>query len=277
MKGDVHILGTESILEHASDFYRELFGPGTGDTLELDDGLWPLDEWVTDEENLELTKQFQEEEIRRALFQMERNKIAEPDGFPIEFFQTCWEFMKEDICELFMDFHVGTLDIKRLNYGTITLLPKVKDANRIQQFRPICLLNCLYKWFTKLLTMRLEPVAKRLIHKSRSAFIQGRNIMNGVMALHEILHETKRRKEVGVLLKIDFEKAYDKVHWGFLVKCFKAIGFCDMWCSWLNQVLYNGTIALRVNNVNDPYFQSHKGVRQGTPFPPFFLTLWLIH
>jgi hypothetical protein len=46
--------------------------------------------------------------------------------------------------------------------------------------------------------------------------------MNGVMALHEILHETKRRREVGVLLKIDFEKAYNKVHWGFLVKCFKA-------------------------------------------------------
>jgi hypothetical protein len=35
--------------------------------------------------------------------------------------------------------------------------------------------------------------------------------MNGVMALHE----TKRGKEVGVILKIDFEKAYDKVHWGF--------------------------------------------------------------
>jgi hypothetical protein len=52
--------------------------------LELDDGLWPLDEWVTDKENLELTKQFQEEEIRRALYQMERNKAVGPDGFPIE-------------------------------------------------------------------------------------------------------------------------------------------------------------------------------------------------
>jgi hypothetical protein len=52
--------------------------------LELDDGLWPSDEWVTDKENLELTKQFQEEEIRRALYQMERNKAVGPDGFPIE-------------------------------------------------------------------------------------------------------------------------------------------------------------------------------------------------
>jgi hypothetical protein len=67
-------------------------------------------------------------------------------------------------------------------------------------------------------------MAGRIIHKYQTAFIQGRNIMNGVMTLHEILHETKRRREVGVILKINFEKAYDKVHWGFLIKCFKARG-----------------------------------------------------
>jgi hypothetical protein len=58
-----------------------------------------------------------------------------------------------------------------MNYGVITLLPKVKYANRIQQFRPIYLLNCLYNFFSKLLTMRLEPIAERLIHKSQTAFI----------------------------------------------------------------------------------------------------------
>jgi hypothetical protein len=135
-----------------------------------------------------------------------------PDGIPIEFYQTYWELMKEDICELFANFYNGSVNVKRLNYGAITLLPKVKDDNRIQQFRPICLLNCLYKWFTKLLTLRLEPIAERSIHKSQTAFIQGRNIMNSIMALHEILHETKRKREVGVLLRNDFEKAYDKVH-----------------------------------------------------------------
>jgi hypothetical protein len=85
------------------------------------------------------------------------------------------------------------LDVKRLNYGMITLMPKIKDANRIHLFSPICLLSCLYKWFTKVLTLRLEPIARRLIHNSQTAFIQGRNIMNGVMALYEILHETKKK------------------------------------------------------------------------------------
>jgi hypothetical protein len=64
------------------------------------------------------------------------------------------------------------LDIKRINYGIITLLSKVKEAERIQQFKLICLLNCLYKWFSKCLTIRLELVAARIIHKSQTTFIK---------------------------------------------------------------------------------------------------------
>jgi hypothetical protein len=54
--------------------------------------------------------------------------------------------------------------------------------------------------------------ARRIIHKNQSAFLEGRNIMSNILALHEMLHETKRRKGLGVVLKLDFEKAYDKVH-----------------------------------------------------------------
>jgi hypothetical protein len=95
---------------------------------------------------------------------------------------------------MFTDFHEGTLDIRRLNYGIIILLPKVKDAEEIEQYRAICLLNCIYKWFTKCLTLRLDVVSIRLIRKFQAAFLQKRNIMNNVLALHEILHQTKKKK-----------------------------------------------------------------------------------
>jgi hypothetical protein len=111
-------------------------------------------------------------------------------------------------------------------------------------------------------------VTSRFIFKAQTTFIQGRNIMNGVMSLQEILHETRRKRECGVVLKLDFKKAYDKVHWGFLIKCFKARGFNDAWCSWIEQILQNGTMSVRVNNKLGPYFQSYKGVRQGDPLCP---------
>lgn len=125
------------------------------------------------------------------------------------------------------------VDISRLNYGIITLLPKIKEACRIQQFRPICLLNCLYKLIIKTLTIRLEAVADKLIHGTQTAFMKNRNILSGIMCLHEILHETKRGNEIGVILKLDFEKAYDKVNWNLLFTCLEKRGFDKKWCDWI--------------------------------------------
>jgi hypothetical protein len=189
--GANHITGDEDLLKHATSYYKTLFGHGAAFTL--DSSLWPLEENVSEEENEELVIPFLVEEIHYALFQMEKNKATGPDGFPIEFYQTCCQFIRQDILDLFMDFYANSLDIKRLNYGIITWIPKIKDAAGIQQFRPICLLNCIYKWFTKVMTLRLELVAKRIIHMAQAdTFIGGRNIMNNVLALHEILHEIKR-------------------------------------------------------------------------------------
>jgi hypothetical protein len=166
--------------------------------------------------------------------------------------------------DLFNDFHNGCMYIQRLNYGIITLLPKVKDAYKIQQYRPIYLLNCLYKWFTKVLTLRLDGVVGRIIHRNQSAFLGGRNIMTNILAMHEILHETKRRREIGVVLKLDFEKAYDKVHWGYLMKCLETRGFYD----WINKMLYQGVVSVKLIDQIGPCFQSFKGVRQRDPLSP---------
>ena len=90
---------------------------------------------------------------------------------------------------------------------------------------------------TKTLTLRFEKVADKLIHPTQTVFMKGRNIMNGIMVSHEILHETKRRKQIGIVLKLDFEKAYDKVKWSFLFECLAARGLCAKWCMWIKQVI----------------------------------------
>jgi hypothetical protein len=178
-----------------------LFGPREGNAFDLSSSLWSEDENVTERENESLVSPFNEEEIKTTLFQMKKkNKAACLDGFWIEFFQVCWSFIKNDMVELFASFHDQSMDIKRLNYGIITLLPKTKEAVRIKQFRPICLLNCIYKWFTKTLTLRLEPIIKRIIHISQATFIGGRNIMNNILALHGILIDTKRRGKIGIIV-----------------------------------------------------------------------------
>ena len=127
------------------------------------------------------------------VFQMERNKAPGPDGFPTEFYQNFWEIIKNDLMELFNCFHADQLDLFRLNFGEIVLLPKIKEAERIQQFRPICLLNVSFKIFTKVATNRLNSVADHVVRPSQTAFMQGRNILDGVVILHETVHEMHRK------------------------------------------------------------------------------------
>ncbi|WVZ74939.1 hypothetical protein U9M48_023053 [Paspalum notatum var. saurae] len=92
--------------------------------------------------------------------------------------------------------------------------------------------------------------------------------MTGVMILHEIMHETKRRKEVGVILKIYFEKAYDKVNWNFMFECLRLRGFCPQWCSWIKQIVGGGTVRVKLNDKVGLYFHSHERVRQGNLLSP---------
>jgi len=192
---------------------------------------------------------------------MEHNKAPGPDGFPAEFFQAFWNLIKDDLMALFADFHKGQLPLYSLNFGTIILLPKCKDASTIQQYIPICLLNVSFKIFTKVFTNRISGVANKVIGPTQTAFIPGRNIMEGVVVLHETIHELHRKKQSGVIFKIDFEKAYDKVKWPFVQQTLRMKGFSREWCAWINSIMTGGHVGIKVNDQVGSNFQTHKGLR----------------
>jgi hypothetical protein len=92
------------------------------------------------------------------------------------------------------------------------MILKVKGADSIKQFRPIALINVIFKFVAKAFAIRLAPLTHRNIDRSQSAFIRGRCLHEGVLALHEITHELRVKKLQGLILKLDFEKAYDQVN-----------------------------------------------------------------
>jgi len=213
---------------------------------------------VSEEENEVLVAPFSEEEVKMAIFDMEHNKAPGPDGFPVEFYQFFWDVVKQDLMSLFYEFYMGRLHIHSLNFGVITLLPKITDATRIQQYRPICLLNVSFKVFTKVLNNRILKMADKLIGPSQTAFILGRYIMEGVVILHETIHELHRKKKDGVILKLDFEKAYDNLKWPFIQQVFRMKGFSPVLCECISKVMSRGSVAVKVNDNLGHYFQTRK-------------------
>ena len=109
------------------------------------------------------------------------------------------------------DFERGILDIYKLNHAIITLIPKIPMAKDMKNFRPISLSNCDVKIFSKAMTTRASPLCDRLISSNQTAFIKGRFILESVVMAHEVIHEVHRSGTAGLVLKLDYEKAYDRV------------------------------------------------------------------
>ena len=76
--------------------------------------------------------------------------------------------------------------------------------------------------------------------------------MDGILSLHEVLHHTHQKKRVGIVLKLDFEKVYDKIDWDFLLACHRDRGFSPTWCGWVRSILHNGTDSVKLNNEKGP-------------------------
>jgi len=99
------------------------------------------------------------------------------------------------------------------------------------------LLNCSFKIFGKALNNRLIKIADRLISKNQTTFIKGIFILESVVAAHEIIHDVHKNKESGVILKLDYEKAYDRVSWSFLEEMLVSRGFGRTWVNWIMKVV----------------------------------------
>jgi hypothetical protein len=112
---------------------------------------------------------------------------------------------------LVKDFEKGEINIARLNYAMIILILKEEEATTLKKFRPISLINCSLKVFSKVMNNRLESISDRLLAPNQIAFVKERYILESVVAAHKIIHETIKNKEKWVVFKLDYEKAYDRV------------------------------------------------------------------
>jgi hypothetical protein len=90
-----------------------------------------------------LVEQFSEKEIKESLDEMKVNSA--PGTLQWGFFLSFWEQVKGPVVKMFNKFYRGELNLSRLNYGIISLIPKSKEVNTIKQYRPICLLGVDYK------------------------------------------------------------------------------------------------------------------------------------
>jgi hypothetical protein len=112
---------------------------------------------------------------------------------------------------LMKGFEKGNIRIDRLNFAMIILLHKEEDARTLKKYRPISLINYSFKIFSKVLNNRIEALCGRLLAPNQTIFVRGRFILESVKSSHEIIHDAVKKKQKWIILKLDYEKAYDRV------------------------------------------------------------------
>nr|GFC48052.1 RNA-directed DNA polymerase, eukaryota, reverse transcriptase zinc-binding domain protein [Tanacetum cinerariifolium] len=140
-------------------------------------------------------KDISHEEIRNAVWDCGVSKSPGPDGYTFEFFRSYWSFIGPDLCSAVKCFFDKGCFPRGGNSSFIALIPKVTDAKFVADFCPISLIGSVYKVVTKILANRLAM-----------------------------------EKEASFGFKVDFAKAYDSVHWDFLLDVLSAFGFGSKWC-----------------------------------------------
>ena len=115
---------------------------------------------------------FNETEVKAAVWDCDGYKSPGPDGVPMGFIKDFWPELKSDIMRFVLEFHRNGRLSKGINNNFIALIPKIDNPHRLNDFRPIALVGCLYKILAKLSANRLRQVMGTVISDTRSTFIK---------------------------------------------------------------------------------------------------------
>ncbi|XP_071715058.1 uncharacterized protein [Rutidosis leptorrhynchoides] len=159
---------------------------------------------ISSEEAIELERIFSESEIWEAVNDCGSSKALGPDGFNLGFYKKFWNIIKGDLIEAINMFWEKGEISKGCNASFITLVPKKLDPVSLNDYRPISLIGSFYKVIAKLLANRLKKVTPNLVGYEQSAFIKGRNILDGALIANESLSFLKSKRLKSVIFKVDF-------------------------------------------------------------------------
>ena len=238
---DTIIKDPKEILNAEKEFYQNLYSEQVqyetckGECSLLSSNPNTLTQIQSDKCDIDITLK----ECSKSLSELPNNKSPGSDGFTTEFYKFFWADIGQCVLDSFNYSLINGELSQEQRRGVLTLLPKPhKDLRELKNWRPISLLNTDYKMLTKLLANRLQEVIPSIVSEDQAGYIKSRYIGENVRTILDIIEYTSLMHNPGLMVFLDFEKAFDTVYWKFLFKTLKTFHFGDRFIKWI-KTLYN--------------------------------------
>ena len=265
----------EQILEKMRQFYENLYKEQENTDIE-NTSLNPIKERlkkIDEEEKMTLDKVISMEELGN-IVKSKNNKSPGPDGFTNEFYKILWPNIKNLLLKLLNIYkHKGQINPAQLE-SIITCIPKGgKLRNNLKNWRPITLLNSIYKFYSGILAERIKTILPKSIHSDQKGFIKGRFIGENTRLTYDIIEACNRKKIEGIIILIDFEKAFDSISWEFIQKTLQMLNFGNKIISLVKSLQINSSSKILQNGDLSGKIKLGRGCRQGDPISPYILVI----
>ena len=191
-------------------------------------------------------------------------------GFTGAFFKVFWRHLKHFVVNsLNYAFETGSLSVSQ-KLGVVILLPKPeKDKRNLSNWRPISLLNQTYKILSGALAERIKNVLPDIINEDQKGFVRGRFMGECIRNTYDVMDYAKNNNMAGLILLIDFEKAFDSISHTFILKALHFFGFGYSFLKWINVLLNEASSCINHCGNITKRFKIERSCRQGDPISPY--------